>query len=500
MKKLLNIPTIMFLAGGLLQACSGFLDENPEGQLAVSNSYLTEADAKAGVAAVYEGLQQMYERRMFLLTELPTDNMKNGTGMGNSQLQDLEYERHTAQNFMVRDVWLRSFNTIAKANVAIENVPKVSMDEDLKARLMGEAKFLRALYYFNLVRFHGDVPLVVKPVTTLADALAERAPESEVYAQIIKDLQDAEQDLPISYGPADSGRATRGAAKILLGKVYLTLGQFQNCVDKLAEVIDNEGTYGYGLHEDYADNWKIATELGQEMVFTVEFAQDLDGNVSMRLQAPRRDTSIPNAAIVLGISAADEADIPTQELFSIFDDEDERKFVTLRIDFVSLKDGSVHTSKIPLCVKYWEEGETDTGQSDNNMQVLRYSDALLMYAEALNEIDQTADAYEHINRVRERAFNSPDHNYSALTKEQFRDSVYLERRLELAFEAHRWFDLVRTGRLVQRMQDHAVAEAALSGEPIKLVIGDNIKDYMNKMPIPQDEVSVNPLLTQNTGY
>jgi hypothetical protein len=348
--------------------------------------------------------------------------------------------------------------------------------------------------------------LVTKVVTTLDEAKSPISPAVEIYALIIQDLQEAEQVLPVSNNIPNSNRATRGAAKILLGKVYLTMHEYQSCVDKLAEVINNEGTYGYGLHEDFADNWKIETENGMEMVFTVEFMHDPgNGNVSMRLQGPRTAFDDPEGTLGL-VRRGDEADLATLDLWSQYLPEDERREATVTYNLVNVLDGSVHTAKRPLFVKYWEHGEVDNANSDNNVHILRYSDALLMYAEALNEVGRTNDAYAYLNRVRERAFNSTDQNYSGLSADQFRDAVLQERRLELAIEGHRWFDLVRTGRLIETMKNHAVVESELSlalGEPNTdaiLGIGQNIKDYMVRMPIPQKEIDINPELTQNPGY
>ncbi|MBT32263.1 MAG: RagB/SusD family nutrient uptake outer membrane protein [Thalassobius sp.] len=491
---------IIIISLGLVNffySCSDFLEESPEDRYVIDNFYSSGTDAEAAVAAVYQQLYDIYERHIFLLNALPTDDEKNGLGMPNQYLQNLEYLRHTSENQFTREMWQRNYSGIARANTAILNIPDVNMDENLKSRLIGEAKFLRALYYFNLVRFYGDVPLLLK-LESVDDALGARAPVSEVYSQIILDLTDAENTLPDTYSESNSGRATKGAAKILLGKVYLTMHEYQQSADKLAEVIENEGTYGYGLHEDYGDNWETATEIGQEMVFSIEFMDPPgNGNSAMILQGPKY--SLPGGFSVLGLTNSNEADIPTRDLYDRFSDEDERKAATFTTDFVSLIDGTVHTSTIPIFTKYWEEGESNPSNSDANMHVIRYADALLMYAEALNEIGQTDKAYTFLNRVRERAFNSVDYNYAGLSAQEFREAVWEERRLELAMEGHRWFDLVRTGRFIERMKEHAAYEASVA-ESNKVEITQNIKDYMILMPIPQREIDLNVDLVQNAGY
>lgn len=497
MKKI-YLSIILFIGTGFLISCTEeFLKENPEDRYVIDNFYSGKTDAEAAVTAVYQQLYSIYERYIFLLNALPTDDEKNGIGMPNQYLQNLEYLRHTSENQFVRQMWQRNYSGIARANIAILNIPNINMDENLRSRLVGEAKFLRALYYFNLVRFYGDVPLILK-LETVEDAMGTRNPKEQVYEQIIQDLQDAETSLPVSYSDKDIGRASKGAAKILLGKVYLTRQEFQKAADKLAEVIENEGTYGYGLHDNFGDNWKTATENGQEMVFAIEFMDPPgNGNSAMVLQGPKY--SLPGGFGVLGLTNSNEADIPTRDLYDRFSDEDERKAATFTTDFVSLIDGSIHTSSIPLFTKYWEEGESNPAQSDANMHVIRYADALLMYAEALNEIGQTPKALTYLNRVRERAFNSADQNYITLSAEDFRTAVWFERRLELAMEGHRWFDLVRTGRFVQRMTEHAAYEASVA-ENNKVEIAQNVQDYMVLMPIPQREIDLNPEIQQNPGY
>lgn len=498
MKKfIIKTITVIFL-GSLFTSCSEeFLKENPEDRYVVGNFYSGQTDAEAAVAAVYQQLYSIYERHIFLLNELPADDEKNGLGMPNQYLQNLEFCRTGSENQFTREMWQRCYQGISKANTAIENIPGVTMDEKVKSRLVGEAKFLRALFYFNLVRFYGDVPLVLK-IEGVNDATIPRTPTDEVYEQIIKDLTEAEEALPPTYSDNNSGRASQGAAKILLGKVYLTTHDYQKCVDKLAEVINKESTYGYDLHEYYGDNWEKETENGVEMVFSVEFMDPPgNGNNAMQLQGPKY--SLPNGFGPLGLSNSNEADIPTMELYNLFTDDDERKVETFRTEFISLKDGSVHVSSIPIFVKYWEENESVAVNSDANMHIIRYADALLMYAEALNEVDRTDEALSYLNRIRERAFNTTDKNYSGLSKEEFRTAVWKERRMELAQEGHRWFDLARTDRYIERMKEHAAYEASVA-EPNKTDIITNITDRLKLMPIPQREIDINPLLEQNLGY
>ena len=480
----------------LISACD-LLTETPEDRFVLDNFYSSETDAQASVDAIYSRIGAgFYERIFFLVADLPADDYKNGGGMSNSFLQDIEYYRHTSENEFIKRVWREGFDGIARANTAINRIPEISMDENLKNRLLAEASFIRALLYFNLVRWFGGVPLITN-LESIEDALILRSSVEDVYALIKSDLAFAEVNLPVSYPASNAGRATKGAAIALLGKVHLTLEDWPNAVSKLSELVNNEGSYGYGLNKSFRANWEVATEHGIETVFTINFSEP-PGNGNQLMQGIAPKYSMPGGKLP-GLSASWEADIPTMEIYTLFDDTDQRKNATFRKDFISPKDGKIYTSSIPLFVKYFEDGEAICKNSDNNIQVLRYADVLLMYAEALNETGQSEAALPLLNRIRERAFNNTDHNYSSMGQSEMRIAIYKERRLELVFEGHRWFDLVRTGRLVQRMKEHAAIEAQLA-ESDKTSIASNIKDFHVLMPIPQHEIDLNSELQQNPGY
>jgi hypothetical protein len=494
--KLYAIAVIVAALSG--SGCASFLEETPADRLVVDNFYSSRKDAEAAVNAAYQQLGSLYNRLMYNVAELPTDVMKNGLGMPNTYLQDLEYLRFNASNTFIADMWSNSYAGIMKANAAINNIPRITMDVDVQERLIAEAKFLRALYYFNLVRFFGDVPLVTK-LESISDATGPRIPAEQVYEQIIGDLSDAESVLPVrsEYASTDEGRATKGAAKILLGKVYVTKGDFSAAKSKLAEVVENETAYGYGLHADYGANWKPETEAGVEAVFYVEFKKPpLPTNGEMGMAGPKY--SVPGGSI--GVSGSNEADIPTQELWDAFDPNDSRRGVNLRKKFTNMDSNAEVESSIPLFGKYWIDGIVAANQCDINMHILRYADALLLYAEALNENNESDKAHAVLNRVRERAFGNTSGNFSGLSKEAFSAKILDERRLEFPIEGHRWFDLARTGTFIQRMKDHSAYEASVA-ESNKTQLAQNIKDYMILMPIPQREIDLRPgELWQNSGW
>ncbi len=497
--KIYNLYILLFLTG-IFSGCD-LLEENPEDRFVVGNFYSSETDALAAINAIYARIygdwQGTYELQFSWLTDLTTDDMKNGIGMASSTNQDLEYLRYNTENPIVRNVWQVTYDGITRANTAIAALPDVTMDEIRKNRFIAEAKFLRALFYFNAVRLWGDVPLITK-LESLDDAYTVRSPKENVYSQVINDLTDAINDLPKQYSVDDVGRATQGAAKILLAKVHLTRENWQEAANILSEVISNEGAYGYGLHENFRDNWEIATENGMEMVFSVQFMES-PGNANLIMYGIAPKYSVPGGGGVPGISGAWESDIPTEEVFNLFDDNDERKAGTFNLDYISPENGETYTSSIPLIYKYWETGENICGNCDVNFHILRYADAILMYAEALNELGNTTEAIPYINRIRERAFNDSDHNYSGLSQGEMRDKIKLERRLEFVFEGNRFFDLVRWGDFVDRMKDHGQIEAQMA-EPLKTNITNNVKDFHILFPIPQRERDLNPELTQNPGW
>jgi len=480
-----------------INSCSSFLEERPTDRLTTLNFYKSAKDAQAAVDAVYQQMHSIYNRNMYLLCDLPCDMMKNGLGMPNAFLQDMEYCRYNQANTFIRDMWTNNYSGIAKANAAIENIPDIKMDEGLKNRYMGEARFLRALFYFNLVRFYGDVPLVTK--IGLEEATGPRTPKDQVYAFLIDDLTAAENALPMrsSYATKDKARASKEAAKCLLGKVYVTQGDFEKAKNKLAEVVDHEAEYALGLNEEYAANWKPATEAGEEAILYVEYGMaPLTPNGEMSMIGPKY--SVPGGSI--GVAGSNEADIPTQELYDSYRPNDSRRDFNLRFEYTNYATKEAVRSSIPLYGKYWIDNIPSCDQCDINTHILRYADALLLYAEALSETGDSQKALDVLNRVRERAFGDTSGNYTnILSKEDFRNAILDERRWEFPIEGHRWFDLVRMGKLKERMLAHAAYEASVA-EANKTDIAKNFKDYMILMPVPQEQIDLNKELTQNPGW
>ena len=472
MKKLIALALIASLT-----SCKDYLEEIPEDTLVTTSFYKTESDALSAVSAVYSRLNKgMYNRNFYLYTDILTDDCTAGVGVNNAFIRALDNFVHAPVNDRLETGWQEHYDGINRANAAIKYVPGITMNTDLRDRLVGEAKFLRGLLYFNLVRLFGPVPLVLEPTTTAEGLDVEQATVEAIYGQIVQDLTDAEAVLPPTYGSRDLGRATNWAATSLLAKVYLTRKEWSLAAQKAKEVIDSKA---YDLWEDYANIFKVATENQREAIFSAEFMSNTqNGNGMMQSAMPRNK--------VPGLNGF-ESDIPTEDLVKAYAVGDRRKEVTIQN---SLEVGGTVYTFINSFFKYYDPATfARSNDSGVNYPILRYADVLLMYAEALNELGgPSAEAYAAINRIRQRArMNQPDvlPDLEGLTQEQFREAIFKERRLEFAFEGQRWFDLVRSGQMVKVMQAQGKTSA---------------QEFHNLLPIPQRELDANPKLEQNPGY
>jgi hypothetical protein len=356
------------------------------------------------------------------------------------------------------------------------------MDSATRERAVGEARFLRGLFYFNLVRLFGEVPIITAPVSaslTDEEIYLAKSPVSAVYARIIEDITIAAERLPLKYTSAnDKGRATRGAAWGLLSKVYLTTSDWANASLYASKVIDSKQ---YSLNADYISNFKEANKNGKESVFEVQFYKKANSENSQMVIAGL--PSIPGL-----FAAGTETMLPTTDLLNSFETGDHRKEVTFFSSYW------FYTFE-PHIWKYWDQDAykpAATTQSGADFFVMRFSEILLIYAEALNEINSgpTAESFTAINMVRARARNGKNDvlpDLAGLDHDAFKQAVLNERRHEFVSEGHRWYDLVRTGTLI---------------ESVKRAKGDvaNPTTVNYVFPIPQRELDNNRNLKQNEGY
>jgi hypothetical protein len=363
------------------------------------------------------------------------------------------------------------------------------MDETLKARYVGEAKFLRALYYWYLTTMFGEVPLITQVFEYPDDALIAKSSVAAIYEVMIQDLKDAIQGLPVTYASADIGRATMGAAKSLLGKVYLYQKNYEQAEIMLGEVISS-GTYG--LMDEFDDVWNRNFENNKESIFEIQFASPQAGATS--------SVGMNDKHYWVQINGGLGEFVPTQKIVDAFETGDPRldysifyydgqpfapqlTTATVNLDVFnkswSATGYGVRKGLVPLIPPL---GSTANG---TNLPIIRYADVLLMYAEAANELEMLNEARDAVNQVRQR----PSVNMPALTpentgtKQSIFEAIVKERQVELAFERHRFNDL--------RRWDLAQTELADNGY---------VESRHRYFPLPQLEVDINPQLVQLTGW
>lgn len=454
-----NILTRLSLITLLLTtlSCTDFLEKPVQGNLTQGNFPTTASDALTATTAVYNTLRSPnFNFGLFPIMDIMSDDARKGSNPGDAASTIGVYDnfQHVNTEPTINDWWSILYQGIRRANVVIEKVPLIEMDETLQNRYIGEASFLRALFYFDLVRAWGDVP---KITTTTPPLGLDRAPASEIYSLIIDDLLMAINSLPekTAYTGIDVGRATKGAAKSLLAKVYLFQGDFVNAEKYALEVI-NSGLYD--LMPDFADANSKAGEFGQESVFEIGAlgfeGQDNGGNMYANVQGARGN---PNRG--WGFNR------PSINLMNAFELNDPRKDKTILnlgeiIDDVLIegdgstpdvtKDSNGNILEIECYnQKVWTPGDNVPTQFGHNRRIIRYADVLLMAAEASNENGNTTQALLYVNKIRERARGGDLAILSDLIEtdqDLLRDLISKERRVELALEGHRFWDLVRTGK------------------------------------------------------
>ena len=499
-----NITTaLLVLAGVSFTSCAKFLEEEPKSFLAPENYYKTAEDAFIALTGAYDALgsggETYMARRLHYITWYASDEALAPTLAAQKPLDEFSY---VADNDDVSRVWNSMYAAINATNIVLNRVAKINMDENLKTQYLAEAHFLRALSYFYGVRLWGDLPLVSKEVTAISEVDIARSPISEVYDLIIADLEFAGQHL----APANqNGRARKGAAKALLAKVYLTRASsdakqaddYQKCADLCNEVL---AMPEHTLLPDYEKAVGVEDEFNKESLF--EWQGDRILTTSSEL-CVLGSFSLPRGMYVIpGQAASDGGSIVSEvPYFNKYPDNDYRKECTFYTSGPDKNGNTITWQQLAVpypspAKKYINKTSTtrDAAAFSANFVVLRIADVYMMRAEALNEISgPTADAYTMINAIRARARKRNGANPSAtpadlagLTKETFRDAVLNERVLELGFEGHRWFDLVRTKRLV---------------ETIKAIHPEYpVTDKNLLFPIPANEIKLNPKIKQNTGW
>ncbi|MGI4871778.1 MAG: RagB/SusD family nutrient uptake outer membrane protein [Janthinobacterium lividum] len=503
MKKLVYLlgTSALLLATGCKKE---FLEQTPQNSLAVENFYTSEADALQALNGAYHGLQKSgcYRLRMWTLDIMAGNSIVGAGGAGDGiETQQLANFATTTANPGVADIWATHYQAILAVNVVLQRVPAINMDAGRRDIILAEAKFVRAVCYFNLVRLFGKVPLTLVPATTGASQFVSRAEVADVYAQIEKDLGDAETTLPLTA--ATLGRATEGAAKGLLAKVYLTENKYAQAATKAQEVV---ALGKYSLNPNFGTNFDYANENGTESLFEVQyvydpinngFSGDAVCNQRSEFMAPRSSNLTPGGGF--GWNQ------PTAEFVSQFEAGDKRKPLTVFAPGDVLG-GFTYTANYATTgfntrkfVVPTSSGTTVAFADDPlNCVVLRYADVLLILAEALNEQGQTSAALTPLNLVRARA-GLADSRASA--QAALREAIIKERRIELAFEnGERWFDLIRTKDASGQVRALTFLRSLGAPNDAYGVGRGNITEKYLLLPIPQNERDANPNIDQNPGY
>ena len=452
MKKIIGIITIV--TTGLFLSCTDdFLQLPPEDSLSKTIFFETQRDFEQAINATYAPLRDLHQipagvnnQGAWGMGELTSDNtyykyngnfraVQNGEGLADFYVNE--------GNGTVENKYDNNYLVIARANQILALIDEIEFDDAaVKDNVKGQAYFLRALCYFDLVQYFGSVPLHLVPTAGREDAALPLSSADEVYTQIITDVTEAISLLPVKSAQ-EAGRATRGSAQMLLGNVYIVQENWSGAQTVLSNLITSGE---YDLMDDYANVFDAANENGIESIFEVQF---LEGTQGFASSFPYAWLPMPltaeEVATITGVADSQAAgtqgfNIPTPDLIDAYEDGDERKSAS--IDSIQV-DGVY----FPYIDKFWQPHDT-RGIMGTNWPVYRYSEALLFYAEALNEGGQPGDAETYLNQVRSRAGLAP---ITGLDQASMRQAIQDERRVELAFENKRWPDLVRTGTAVSVM-------------------------------------------------
>ncbi|SDE33628.1 Starch-binding associating with outer membrane [Mucilaginibacter pineti] len=517
MKKIKYFTIIILIASFF--GCDKKLDlQNPNAQTS-TQYWKTAADATAGVVAIYNSMIQdgSYMRMYPALTDGRGDDFKGDSPWGD--LDQVANFTIPTTSGPVQWVWAQHYQWVYRTNQVLTYVPDITMDEGLKKRLLGQAYFLRALAYFNLARTYKVVPLITTVPKDQKDYYPATASEDDIWNQIYDDFKKSIDMLPVTYDnvsgadQGQKGRATKGAAVGLLGKAYLYRQRWTDAAAEFKLLIDGPELNNYSLMTDFRDNFKPTNENNAESLFEVQFADPntvggTAGNYGGEPNANwKQVSSIGHTYAMEGFGYSDF--LPTNWIYEEFKKEktvdgklDPRLLATIASYEPGVSElayfGPWNNPKTNIYPrKYTHDGIPGFTNENNgiensgiNYRVLRYSDVLLMYAEALNEMDQTSAAYPYIQKVRNRA-NLPDLATTKpnMTKEQMRDQLGHERALEFAIEAQRINDIIRWGWLYKADK---LAELKSHDPEFNSWTAGN--EYL---PIPQTELDVNKNLKPN---
>ena len=462
MKKILVLASLATL---LMTSCGdSFFDLEPASSVTIDKVYKTASDYNVAVIGCYAKLQSQVNFYTECC-EYRSDNLSLGAPTAGTQDRyDIDHFTEKPSNGILSSYWANFNNNVYRCNLLLDQIDGANFAENLKKQYKGEAMFIRALNYFNMYRIWGGVP-ATKHVVSAAEALkVARYSDEQMFDLIAGDLKEIVDNnyLPETYSSEDMGRATSGAAKALLGKVYLTFHKWTEAKDILSQLIGK-----YQLISPIAQVFDVDNKNNNEIIFAVHFNKEIEGE---------------GHSYWYNLTNASDDTNQTSSLLNTFPTGDARKDL---ITYVQVE------KNVRLMNKFYDTKSPTFKTVGNDQILLRYADVLLMYAEALNEIQYDASegslALKYLNAVRQRAGISNLTVKQLPTQEKFRKGILVERQREFPYEGQRWFDLVRMGFAKSVMAENGV----------------EIKDYQLLFPIPQQEIEKvgdKSILWQNPGY
>jgi len=449
----------IFACGLIITAtsCKKFLDLKPLDSYTENIFYVDEKGLQGGLVSCYDALQtdSLYGNNLLTLGEIRGDNLTdNDPGSGAGVRNSIEVFSETSANNILSGAWQGHYKAIYRSNIVLDRAPGITMSDATKNQIIGQAKFIRALSYFNLTRLWGNVPLVLTVQKTDEARANTRAASAQVYQQIIADLTDAASKLPTTWADAQRGRATSYAASALLAKVYLYQKRYDLVASTLKPLVDVIYTGSVLSLVPQTTTFPNGLKTSKDIIFAVLY---LNGGVREAVNQDNRYRNNNNTNTIT---------IPQ----AIFESTDIRRAL------VAPTGTGARPGKFNSQV-------SNSTEVSGDFPVLRCADVLLMYAEALNEVAYgNAEAFRALNAVRTNAAATPKTAALLTTQGDFRTAVYLERRLEFALEADRWFDIVRTSQMA--------------------TVFPGIPAFRSIYPVPQAEIDNvnNKTGWQNTGY
>lgn len=448
-----KISIFIALLGITMSSCEEFLTITPETALSSATFYKTETDFEQAVNATYAPLRTIANTRSWLLCEMRSDNTiyARNINFGATEQQEdisdhsLPDDQGITTNTHVLNQYRQDYLIIARANQILTQIDEIEFNQASKDNLKGQALFLRGYAYYELARYFGSVPLHLTPVTTREEAALPLTPESEIYAQLISDIQAAVNLLPVR-SQQGVGRASKGAAQMLLADVFITQKRWAEA-ETLLKAIISSGEYQLIANYEDVFSESVGNKNNAESLFEIQFLEGPEGlNSSFLYSFMPRPISLQELQPITGTSNPQPLDgegnnIPTPDIIAAYEEGDLRKDASIAYVEIS---GSDRANKVYPYIKKYAKHHDLHGNHGINWPIYRYAEVLLFLAEALNEQGKTTEAAGHLNEIRSRAGLA---NTTATGQAEMREAIFKERRVELAFENKRWFDITRADRV-----------------------------------------------------